>query len=253
MPYFNTRIRGVRIYPVLDVLNGVIVRAVAGERGAYRPVVSQLTDEPAAESVAAAFRSTLGLDWLYLADLDAILHLRPNTDICRTLCASGFQLLVDAGVRSMDDIRSVLNSGARRAVVGLETCPGPDLLHVACKEFGADQLVFSLDLRKGRPLGDLIPWKTEDPLDISRQAIRAGIRRLIVLDLAGVGLGQGVPTVALCRQIRSEAPHVELITGGGVQQADELDVLAEVGIDGVLLASALHDGQVTREDVARFA
>lgn len=73
---------------------------------------------------------------------------------------------------------------------------------------------------------------------------------MIVLDLAGVGVDGGVPTLPLCRAIRSEFPDVQVITGGGVRGRGDLQALAAADVDGVLVASALHNGQVTPEDVA---
>src|SRR5262245_15013390 len=100
------------ILPVLDLLNGVIVRGVAGKREEYRPVVSRLADSPDGLSVARAFRDQLGLTRVYLADLDAILHQRPNRKTYEALAEDGFELLVDAGLRNIESAESVLAAGA---------------------------------------------------------------------------------------------------------------------------------------------
>jgi phosphoribosylformimino-5-aminoimidazole carboxamide ribotide isomerase len=76
---------------------------------------------------------------------------------------------------------------------------------------------------------------------------------MIVLDLAGVGVGRGVPTHTLCRQLLEDFPRLELMTGGGVRNADDLARLQTLGVGGVLIASALHDGSLTPEDVRGFS
>jgi uncharacterized protein related to proFAR isomerase len=53
-----------------------------------------------------------------------------------------------------------------------------------------------------------------------------GLRRFIVLDLAQVGTGRGVNTLALCRRIADEVPGGEIITGGGVTTRSDLTTLA---------------------------
>ena len=64
---------------------------------------------------------------------------------------------------------------------------------------------------------------------------------MIVLDLAGVGAEAGVPTIPLCQRLRAvHGPEIEIITGGGVRNADDLRALEAAGVDGVLVASALH-------------
>ena len=238
-----------QMIPVLDLLEGVVVRAVGGIRGNYRPVVSQLVEETSALAVARAFRTAFGLEVLYLADLDAILDQRPNVDAYRGLREDGFQVMVDAGVRSVDDARAVLAAGATSVVAGLETIPGPALLGALCVECGPDCVVFSLDLRRGVPLGELALWETKDPFEIARRAVELGAGRMIVLDLASVGVGSGISTRDLCLRIRRAYPELELTTGGGVRQTDDLRWLSDAGIDGVLVASALHDGRITRRDI----
>jgi phosphoribosylformimino-5-aminoimidazole carboxamide ribotide isomerase len=76
---------------------------------------------------------------------------------------------------------------------------------------------------------------------------------MIVLDLAQVGVGAGVATGNLCRQLRQRFAGLRLITGGGVRHEEDLTELAALGIDGVLVASALHDGRLMRNDLQRFA
>jgi phosphoribosylformimino-5-aminoimidazole carboxamide ribotide isomerase len=103
----------------------------------------------------------------------------------------------------------------------------------------AERIVFSLDLKGGVPLGSL-EWGS-DPDRIASLAIECGVRRLIVLDLAGVGAEAGVPTIPLCQRLRTaHGPEIEIITGGGVRHAADLLALEQACVDGVLVASVLH-------------
>ena len=70
-----------------------------------------------------------------------------------------------------------------------------------------------------------------------------------MLDLARVGSGRGVDSV-LVQGLRRAHPHVELLAGGGIGTARELERLADAGLDGALVATALHDGRIKRDDVA---
>src|SRR5262245_49050595 len=233
------------ILPVLDLLNGVIVRGVGGKREEYRPVVSQLVGSADVLSVARVFRDQLGLTRLYVADLDAILHQRPNREIYSALGHEGFELLVDAGLRNVDSAESVLAAGATSVIAGLETWPGPDELAALCRAVGTDRAIFSLDLKNGRPLGDLSRWRTVDPLAIAMGPVQAGIAELIVLDRVQVGIGGGVTTADLCGRLLDSFPNLRVVTGGGVRDVTDLQALAAAGINGVLVASALHDGRLT--------
>lgn len=241
-----------QIIPVLDLLEGVVVRGVGGRRETYRPIVSRLVDRSDALSVARAFRDQLGLSRLYVADLDAILHDRPNYNVYRSLADAGFEIQLDAGLRNVEAAKSILAAGAGQVVAGLETWPAPEDLSALCASGGAERVIFSLDMKNGLPLGDLVRWQSTDPLAIARRAVEAGIGQMIVLDLAQVGMGAGVSTSELCRQVLAEFPQLRLITGGGIRDAADLDRLAKLGIAGVLVASALHDGRITRTDVDRL-
>jgi len=64
-----------------------------------------------------------------------------------------------------------------------------------------------------------------------------------------VGVAGGTRTLTLCRNIRGEFPDIELTAGGGVRGIDDLRALADAGCDAALVASALHDGRLTPQDV----
>ena len=146
--------RLMRIVPVLDLLDGQVVRGIAGRRNEYRPIRSVLTDKSDPPAVANAIRKNFGLNHFYIADLDAILHHQPQLGILRSLSEAGLSMMVDAGIRIPADAESPLGAGARQVVAGLETLSGPDAFSQLVRQWGANRVVFSLDLREGRPMGD---------------------------------------------------------------------------------------------------
>ena len=248
-----------QVLPVLDLLHGIVVRGVGGRRNEYRPVESRLVVQPDALSVARAFRDRLGLTRLYIADLDGILHRQPNLDIYRTLSQEGFDLLVDAGLRSVESSEPILAAGATQLIAGLETWPGPNELAGLCKSAGLSKLkgpervIFSLDLKNGNALGDLLPWNTADPYQIGCRAVEAGVAEMIVLDLAQVGVNTGITTFDLCRRLLARFADLRVITGGGVRDVSDLLRLQEAGVDSVLAASSLHDGRIGRAELDSIA
>jgi phosphoribosylformimino-5-aminoimidazole carboxamide ribotide isomerase len=238
-----------QVLPVLDLLHGIVVRGVGGRRDEYRPVESRLVAGADALSVARAFRDQLGLNRLYVADLDAILHQQPNLELYRSLSQEGFELLIDAGLRNVESAEPILSRGATQLVAGLETWPGPDELNGLCHAVGSERVIFSLDLKNGQALGNGRYWRTTDPCEIGCLAAQAGITEMIVLDLAQVGAGSGITTVDLCRQLKARFGGLRLITGGGVRDSSDLIRLHQAGIDAVLVASSLHDGHIGRADL----
>ena len=228
-----------QLIPVLDLLNGVVVRGVAGRRDEYRPIQSGLTDSVEAREMARAIRGAYGFNAFYVADLDAILRGQPNLGVYRELIADGVELSVDAGVSSGSQVCALLEQGIAHVIVGLESCPSASALRDIVAEVPRERIVFSLDLKEGIPLAP--PGWEGDIKEIASQVIGCGVTRLIVLDLAGVGTEGGVPTVSLCRQLRATyGTSIEITTGGGVRGSEDLELLEEVGVDRVLVASILH-------------
>lgn len=240
------------ILPVLDLKQGLIVRGIGGRRDEYRPIISTLTKSASPVDVARALHEHFGFSEVYLADLDAIGGARPAYDLYENLSGVGFRLWVDAGIRTVDDVGPVLTTGDASVVVGLETVQGPNTLHEICGRFGARRVVFSLDLKDGQPFGDVAAWGANHAWAIAQRAIEAGVVRLLVLDLAHVGVGAGTGTEALCARLRHEYPELEIATGGGVRGPDDIRQLDACGVDHVLVASALHDGRLTADSVQSF-
>jgi phosphoribosylformimino-5-aminoimidazole carboxamide ribotide isomerase len=231
-----------RIVPVLDLLNGVVVRGVGGRREEYRPIESLLTKSTKPLDVAIAFREQLGLTTLYVADLDGIVRRQPNWQTLRELSATGFDIWVDAGVRETRDAVAMLNAGASKIIAGLESLSGPLLLKSLIDDVTAERIIFSLDLNAGRPMTDeAANWPADSALEIARFAINAGVTQMIVLDLVS-----GPSTLDLCDEIRRLAPQLKLITGGGVRGSADLQLLRSRAIDGVLVSTALHNGAISR-------
>ena len=236
------------VLPVLDILNGQVVRGVAGHRQEYCQIVSQLTPNSDPFSIACAIRDTFGLVDLYVADLDGIVHRQPRIDLYRHLIADGFRLLVDAGIRHFEEATHLRSQVDVDVVVGLESCRSPDeLARIAVQ---IPNVTFSLDLRRGHPCraSDAEVWASE-PIAIIQQVVQSNVNSIIVLDLSDVGMATGGSTDSVCREIRNDFPEVRLVAGGGVRGPHDLVRLSSLGVDAVLVASALHDGRLVRSEI----
>jgi phosphoribosylformimino-5-aminoimidazole carboxamide ribotide isomerase len=238
----------VELVPVIDLLGGRVVRGVAGRRDEYRPIQSRLTDSTQPRAIAQALIEHLLPARLYLADLDAIAGAPPAWGIYRELQSLGPVLWIDAGVRSVAEAVAVADAGIEGVICGLETVSGPQELKQILAAIGLERVVFSLDLKGGEPMSTGTAWPAST-LAIAQTVIALGIRRLIVLDLARVGMGSGIGTEQLCSRILEVHPNVELYAGGGIRDPEDLQRLAACGIHGALVASALHDGRITRGNV----
>ncbi len=243
---------------MLDLSHGVAVHARAGDRSRYEPVRSVLAPGADGDPVALlrAFRATLGVRECYVADLDAIGGGAMQRSVLRELGAletpfSG-PLLVDAGTYHVDGGSEVLASGAAGVVVGLEGLHAFADLRKIVELAGPSRVVFSLDLRLGSPVlhpamagaGTVPP----DALSLADQAVDAGVRSLLVLDIGRVGTGSGLD-VGLLQALRRRLTSERLLAGGGVRDRRDLDHVRDAGCDAALVASAIHSGRIRAADV----
>jgi HisA/HisF family protein len=246
--------RHVRIIGVIDVLGGRAVHARAGARDRYAPVQNVAgwpIDPGNVQMLAEHYTDVLGIREIYVADLDAILNEQPQDDVTRRLVSLEAPLWVDAGVRSVDNARRVIELGASRVIVGLETLPSFGVLSGICAAIGSDRAAFSLDLREGQPIvanGARLDG-AQSPEEIANLAVMAGAGTLIVIDLARVGTGRGIDGNLLGR-IQSIARTATLVAGGGVRNWDDLVQAARAGCSAALVASALHNGRITAAEIA---
>ena len=230
---------------MLDLKGGRAVHAVAGDRAAYRPLRSRFA--PTADPVALArgLRDQAGATELYLADLDAITdRAEPAWSTLRAVADLGLAAWADVGVRDGAGVDALIRAGVATLVIGLESIRGPEVLARAVDRAGAGRVVWSLDLRAGVPI--VRPdhdWRGDpaDPASLIDQAVAAGVRRILRLDLATVGPGRGVDQTP---PAPTRWPGVEWATGGGVAAPADLATLDRLGYSAVLVGSAVHDGRV---------
>lgn len=250
-----------RVLGVIDVLDGCAVHAVAGRRGEYRPHLHSARSSPDPLALAEIYRQG-GVGGLYLADLNAITGSESQIGLLRDLAAGDLPVWIDAGIRSLQDWRE------KRAqwdgvdvhwILATETFAErlPDLPEVSSIEEAA-ALTVGIDLQAGRVRGPATI--SADPLDVAAQPspqtidrsalavvedwVRRGIRSFLPLEITSVGVAQGPATATLCRQIRQKFPDVELLSGGGVRNHDDLQRLLDAGCDRVLVATALINGSI---------
>lgn len=230
-----------QIIPVVDLRHGVVVQAIAGRRAEYRPVSSCLTESACPLDVVNAIKAATGCRALYVADLDGILEQRPNLGVLRDIAGLGIELILDAGVKDLAGLAALRGTvGACRIVVATETWT--DFSALFAHGIPQDVLV-SLDLRSGLLQVVDHHYVGLSPQKLVAALVDAGLQEIIVLDVAMVGTGAGVRTLTLCQALKQCHSGLSVITGGGVHSAQCVQAARSAGVDGLLIASALHDGR----------
>ncbi len=231
------------IVPVLDLKGGQVVHARAGERARYLPLQSTLAIGSEPRAVLEGILSLARFRCVYIADLDAIEGRGSHHALVAALSANypDVEFWVDAGFATAAAAAEIA-LGRTAPVLGSESLRDGGELAQATTRMGTARWLLSLDYRGDRFIG---------PPEIETQPDRWP-DRVIAMTLSRVGGGAG-PDVGRLAALQRVAGTRHLFAAGGVGGTADLDRLASMGLAGVLVASALHDGRLTAAALSNFA
>jgi phosphoribosylformimino-5-aminoimidazole carboxamide ribotide isomerase len=240
-----------QVIPVLDLLDGHVVRAVRGERATYRPIQSRLSPVSEPLPIARALLAASGAHTLYVADLGAILQRGTHASQLAALRAAlpGIELWLDAGFTDYASVRTLfdqidaigqrdghaahLNLATLVPVFGTESLR--DIHALRSAQTAGLSPILSLDHRAGQLL-------TAAELERSPAWWPS---RVIAMTLDQVGSYAG-PDLSTFERIRAHATaHTTVIGAGGIRNRADLTAAASTGATAWLVASALHDRQLS--------
>lgn len=220
-----------------DLKGGIVVRGVRGERDRYGPIglASRIVGTSAPADVIRAIRPREA----YIADLDRITGTGDHLSTIR--CLSGMtRTMADIGVASVADFH-IARSVADAVVIGTETAP----MEVIGQCQGPNAIV-SLDMKNGAMVARDPAFRTS-PLRALGLLDRFDLGAVILLDVGRVGSGAGID-VPFVKAALSASRH-DILLGGGVRNAGDLELLEDCGASGAIVASALHDGSLPLDTV----
>ena len=232
----------VRIIPCLDVHAGRVVKGVRFE---------ELRDAGDPVAVAAAYEAQ-GADELVFLDITASSEARRTMIevVERTADQVFMPLTVGGGLRSVDDIRAMLNAGADKVSLNTSAVKDPGLVREASRRLGNQCIVVAIDAKRVAPgRWEVFTHGGRNPagLDVVEWARRMrehGAGEILLTSMDADGTKDGYD-VALTRAV-CDAVDIPVIASGG---AGRLEHLAEVLRDGhasaVLAASIFHFGTFT--------
>lgn len=218
--------------PVIDLSADQVVHARGGKREAYAPVESILCDSSEPCDVVTGLLNLYPFTHLYIADLDAIRGQGDQFDLVQALCRRfpDLRVWVDPGIDDRTSLRRWLDTGLATPVLGSESLRDTGILSALP---APDSAVLSLDYRGERLL---------DAAGV-RHRTRQWPARVIAMCLDRVGSDRG-PAVERLRRLQNTAPRAAIYAAGGIRDLRDIQRLRDMGLAGVLLASALHDGRL---------
>ena len=220
-----------QIIPVIDLLNGVVVHAKRGERQHYQPIQSLLTIGSNPLDIVAALLAVYPFQQLYIADLNAIQQQNDNFHHIRAISQQfpQLKLWIDAGVNKKIAQLTLHSS----VILGSEIFSDVES-YLSFKNSLHDNFILSLDYMPNGYQGpvSLLESSQHWPQDV------------IVMSLNNVGANQGVNDKILSETIQL-ACGKNVYAAGGVRGLEDLIMLKKLGAHGALIATALHQKQLT--------
>ncbi len=243
-----------RVIPCLDVHGGQVTRGVQfgkAEAGELRNV---------GDPVELAIRyNEQGADEMVFFDITASAQGRATIVevIERTADQCFMPLTVGGGIRTVEDMQTMLRAGADKVSINSSALATPDLIRAGAEKFGSQCVVVSIDAKKT----GLDKWEVFshggrkatglDAMEWARKAVSLGAGEIVLNSIDADGTKAGFDLVITRRM--SEAVEVPVVASGGAGTLEHLaEVLLEGRADAILAASIFHFGELTVGEVKRF-
>jgi len=240
-----------RIIPCLDIKDGRVVKGVnfINLRDAGDPVEQAWSYNQA------------GADELVFLDISASNEGRETTvETVRRVANRVFMpLTVGGGIRTVEDMRSMLLAGADKVSLNTAAVQNPDLLSEGAQRFGSQCIVLAVDAR--RVPGDALHWEVFthggrratglDALEWIARGVAAGAGEILLTSMDADGTLAGYD-IELNRRV-AELVNVPLIASGGAGKPEHFaEVLTAGKADAALAASLFHDGILKIQDLKTY-
>lgn len=238
-----------RIIPCLDVDNGRVVKGV------------QFVDiRDAGDPVEVAKRyDQQGADEITFLDITATHHNRDTMiDVVKQVASQVFiPLTVGGGIRTVEDIRRMLNAGADKVGINSAAVTNPEFVREASQKFGSQCIVVAIDAKRVSSKDEPAKWEIFthggrtatgiDAIEWAKKMVDFGAGEILLTSMDRDGTKSGFD-LELTRAV-SDAVAVPVIASGGVGQLQDLTDGVKLGrADAVLAASIFHFGQHTVQE-----
>lgn len=236
----------IELIPAIDIIEGKCVRLTQGDYSQKKEYGDPL-------EMAKSFEDH-GMERLHLVDLDGAREQRVvNYGILEQI-ASRTSLVIDVGggLRSDEDLHVVFESGAGMVTGGSIAVKNRSLFLAWLNQYGADRIILGADFRDG--MVAVSGWHEDTSLDLSEYIsdYRAeGIRKVICTDIDKDGMLEG-PSLETYKDLKERDSDIYLIASGGISRMEDIELLDQEGIDGVIFGKAVYEGKISLKALENY-
>lgn len=234
------------LYPAIDLVGGKAVRLFKGDYAQ----MTVYSDDPV--SVARDFQRA-GAKRMHLVDLEAAKSGIPaNAETIRDIAEqTDLFLEVGGGIRNMEILKTYLDLGVDRVILGTAAVTDPQFLKEAVETYG-EKVAVGVDLKDG--FVAIKGWTETSELTADAffaQMEELGVKTVICTDISRDGAMKGTNR-ALYRKL-SEKFSIDLIASGGVSSIEDIAALKEMGLHGAIIGKAYYTGAIDLREALEVA
>ncbi|NMC10230.1 MAG: 1-(5-phosphoribosyl)-5-[(5-phosphoribosylamino)methylideneamino]imidazole-4-carboxamide isomerase [Methanothrix sp.] len=226
-------------FPAVDLRGGKCVQLVGGVPGTE--VVA--LDDPLAQAERWASE---GADHLHVIDLDgAILGKRVNAPILgRIVKRLELYIQVGGGIRTEEDVGTILDLGVDRVIMGTAALKDPDMVSRLADRHGSDKIMVALDVKKGDVTTQ--GWQKtlgRKAVELGRLFEEKGAGSILFTNIDVEGQQKGIdiqPTRALVQAVK-----IPVVAAGGVTSIEDVLELRDAGAEGAVAGTAIYTGKLS--------
>ena len=235
------------IIPALDIKSGFCVRLYQGDF-AQETIYSQDPSE-----VALRWRRE-GATRLHIVDLDgAASGQQTNYDVIKDLALQlDIPVQVGGGIRNWEAAQNLLELGVARVVLGTVAIEDPALVERLCTTYGGEQVIVAVDARDGEvAIRGWTEGSSVRAVDLMHRMTGLGVPRFLCTDISRDG--------TLTHPNFGELQHLvettskAILASGGITTTEDIEHLAEIGVEGAILGRALYTGDIELAAALRAA
>jgi len=235
------------IIPAIDIIDGKCVRLSQGD---YQ--TKKIYSESPVE-VAKEFEAN-GIKRLHMVDLDGARQSKITNLKTLEAVASGTALEIDfgGGVKTTEDVQSVLNAGAAMINIGSIAVKQPELVETWIQQFRAEKILLGADVKDENIM--IHGWQQSAGLNIIDYIsayINKGINQIFCTDISKDGLLQGT-SIDLYKKILIAFPQLHLIASGGVTDISDVEELLAIGCSGIIIGKAIYEGRIQLSQLKKY-
>jgi phosphoribosylformimino-5-aminoimidazole carboxamide ribotide isomerase len=230
------------LFPAVDLRGGKCVQLVGGVPGTEIVVL----DNPLNE---AERWFSEGADHLHIIDLDgAIKGKRINAPIlCEIVRKLDLFIQVGGGIRTEEDVRSLLELDVDRVILGTAALENPDMVKDLAENYGSKRIMVALDVKGGKVTSE--GWQkilNKRAVELGRLFQKKGAGSILFTNIDLEGQQKGIdirPTRLLV-----EAVTIPVVAAGGVTSVDDVLALRDIGAAGAVAGTALYTGKLSMQE-----